>query len=83
MKFNKGVFVKESEDKWAHCGCFCHKIIGFMAILIGITFLLGTYDVISPKIVGTVWPILLILAGARASIMKGMCKCCDKAKCEG
>ena len=71
-----------SGEKIQACHCPCHKMIGFMVILIGITVLLGTFEVLSAKVVGIVWPIFLILAGARASIMRGMCKCCDKAKCE-
>ncbi len=77
------IMHSESGEKCGHCGCFCHKLIGLMAILIGIVFLLGTFEVVSAKVVGIVWPICLIIAGARASVMKGMCKCCEKAKCEG
>lgn len=46
-----------------------------MIILIGLTFLLGAFGVISPMMVAVVWPVLLIIAGVTKL---GGCKCCAK-----
>jgi len=59
------------------CGCPCHKMTGIFVALIGIDFLLGTLDVVSQKVVGIVWPVLLILLGLKNSFGKGKCKCCS------
>jgi len=62
----------------AECkGCPCHKMVGIFIILFGLTFLLGTLNVISQQIVNIVWPSLIILVGLK-KLGSGMCKCCDK-----
>ena len=63
------------------CNCPCHKMLGLLIALIGVVFLLGTYDVISLKMVDTIWPILLIFIGLKKSC-RSMCKCCSKASGE-
>jgi len=63
----------------AGCKCPCHKMMGILIALIGVTFLLGNLDVVSQKFVATAWPILLILIGLKKSFLKGMCKCCSEA----
>ncbi|MGO9246177.1 MAG: LiaF transmembrane domain-containing protein [Verrucomicrobiia bacterium] len=60
------------------CSCPCHKIIGLFIALIGLTFLLGALNILSPRIVGVTWPILLLLIGFKI-VCGGSCKCCDKA----
>jgi len=60
------------------CKCPCHKMPGILIALIGVVVLLGTYDVLSAKLVATIWPILLILFGLKKAC-KGMCKCCAGA----
>ncbi len=60
------------------CSCPCHKIIGLFIALIGLTFLLGALNILSPRIVGVTWPILLLLIGFKI-VCSGKCKCCDKA----
>ena len=64
-----------SEEK--ACGCVCHKFNGILVAVLGLDFLLGQLDVISQKVVGTVWPIVVILLGLSNSIGKGKCKCCN------
>jgi hypothetical protein len=61
------------------CKCPCHKMLGLLIALIGVTFLLGNFDIVGPKFVATVWPILVILIGLKKSCPKGMCKCCPDA----
>jgi len=60
------------------CGCPCHKMSGLFITLIGLTFLLGAFGVLSEHAVSITWPVLVILAGLK-KMTKGMCKCCDKA----
>jgi len=64
-----------SESK---CCCFCHKVPGALIALIGLTFLLGALNVLSPRVVEITWPILLILLGLK-KMCGGMCKCCSGA----
>jgi hypothetical protein len=66
----------------SHCHCICHMMKGLFIILIGLTVLLGNLEVLSAKVTGIIWPIFLILAGIKLSIMRGCCKCCEMAKHE-
>jgi hypothetical protein len=61
------------------CGCPCHLMNGILVALIGLIFLLGNFSVLSPKIVGIAWPVLLILLGLKNSVGKGRCKCCPES----
>lgn len=61
------------------CCCPCHKVNGVLIALIGLSFLLGHLEVISEKIVGIAWPVLLILLGLKNSFGKSKCKCCSEA----
>jgi len=61
------------------CKCPCHKMLGILIVLIGLTFLLGNFDVVSAKFVATAWPILVILIGLKKMCPKGACKCCSEA----
>ena len=60
------------------CSCPCHKMIGLFIALIGLTFLLGAFNVLSARVVEVTWPILLLLIGVKGAA-SGNCKCCDKA----
>jgi hypothetical protein len=51
---------------------------GIFVILFGLTFLLGSFNVLSQQAVHTIWPIIVILAGGKM-LIKGMCKCCADA----
>ncbi len=64
------------------CRCPHHKMTGLAVTLIGLLFLLGALGVLSAQIVEIGWPILLMVVGAM-KLTKGMCKCCDRGKCEG
>jgi len=66
------------EESGGKCKCVCHKIMGVLIILFGLTFLLGALDVLSAGTVDIVWPIIVIAAGLKA-ICVGRCKCCDKS----
>ena len=59
------------------CGCVCHKAGGVLIIAFGLTFLLGSLNVISQEIVSYVWPSILILGGLK-HMCKGVCKCCSE-----
>ncbi len=58
------------------CGCVCHKFPGILIALIGLTFLLGHFDIITSYNVNTIWPILLILIGIVKAFKGDLCKCC-------
>ena len=58
------------------CKCPCHKMVSVFIVLIGLTFLLGAFGVLSAKTVSIVWPALLILAGLQ-TLCKDVCKCCS------
>jgi predicted tellurium resistance membrane protein TerC len=53
-------------------------VVGLFIALIGLTFLLGAFNVFSQRAVEVVWPILLVLIGMKLTCT-GKCKCCDKA----
>lgn len=60
------------------CKCPCHRALGILAALMGLTFLLGNLGVVGARLVGIAWPSLLILAGLKIAT-GGMCKCCAKS----
>ncbi len=69
------------------CRCPHHKVNGIVVILFGLTFLLGNYNVLNAMQIGTIWPILIIVAGCgmlcKCWNKHGMCKdgmCDDKMK---
>ncbi|MBI4137961.1 MAG: hypothetical protein HY472_01790 [Candidatus Sungbacteria bacterium] len=57
------------------CGCTHHKVVPWAIILIGLTFLLGAFDVLTQQAVNVVWPILLIIAGG-TKLAQHTCACC-------
>ena len=60
-----------------NCKCPHHKMVPVLVILLGLTFLLGNWEVLTPGAVNFIWPVIIILIGAMklTSQMK-MCKCC-------
>ena len=58
------------------CCCMCHKMMGVFVVLFGLVFLLKTLDVITPKVAGIAWPVIVILAGLQ-SMFSRACKCCS------
>ena len=59
------------------CKCPHHKVMPVLIVLFGLTFLLGNMGVLTWMAVGWIWPVLIIIAGAKKLAMKsGMCKCC-------
>jgi len=59
------------------CKCPHHKVIPVLIILLGLTFLLEAWNIVTPAFAMTVWPILVIIAGIMKWTQKaGMCKCC-------
>lgn len=57
-----------------HCKCSHHKVGAILIIVIGLTFLLGVMNVLSPMVVAYAWPILVIVFGV-TRLMGGSCKC--------
>ena len=66
----------QASDK--KCSCACHKLVGLFVALIGLTFLLGALNILTPRAVEIIWPILVLLIGVKL-VGSGRCKCCDKA----
>ena len=58
------------------CKCPHHKAKSILVILFGLTFLLGTWDVLSADTVSVTWPILVILGGVFKMCEESICKCC-------
>ncbi len=55
------------------CKCPHHKVVPVALILIGLAFLLQTFNVISGALVAMIWPVLVIIIGI---VKLGGCKCC-------
>jgi len=70
--------VETSQPPEKKCSCPCHKVVGLFIALIGLTFLLGAFNVLSAKVVEVTWPILVVLIGFKI-VCSGNCKCYDKA----
>ncbi|HEX3095728.1 MAG TPA: DUF5668 domain-containing protein, partial [Patescibacteria group bacterium] len=56
--------------------CPHHKMFPIFVVLFGLTFLLGTLEVLSARTVSIVWPIIVILIGLQ-KLMGHNCKCCS------
>ncbi len=69
--------METSQAPEKKCSCPCHKVVGLFIALIGLTFLLGAFNVLSAKVVEVTWPILVVLIGFKI-VCSGKCKCCDK-----
>ena len=70
--------METSQASEKKCSCRCYKMVGLFIALIGLTFLLGAFNVLSPRVVQVTWPILVVLIGFKM-VCGGRCKCCDKA----
>ncbi|MEJ0053967.1 MAG: DUF5668 domain-containing protein [bacterium] len=57
------------------CKCPHHKVVPVAIILIGLAFLLQTWDILTMGAVAVIWPVLLIVIGA---VKLGGCKCCKE-----
>jgi hypothetical protein len=57
------------------CKCPHHKVMPVAIILIGLAFLLETFNILSASSVAIIWPVLLIIIGA---VKLGGCKCCKQ-----
>lgn len=66
------------------CCCPCHKAMGVLVVLFGLSFLLERLGLISHEAASLAWPIFIVLAGVKM-IAKDCCKCChgDKSGGEG
>ena len=59
------------------CKCHHHKAMPILVIVFGLVFLLGNMHVLTWEAVSWIWPVLVIIAGAKKIVMgMGMCKCC-------
>ena len=70
--------MEPSQAPESKCGCPCHCMTGILIALIGLTFLLGAFNVLSARVVEITWPILLILIGVQ-KVCGRKCKCCKPA----
>ena len=63
------------DGKGKTCGCGHHKVVPIVVTLIGLAFLLQTFDVLSANTVSIAWPILLIIGGL-TKLGGDSCNCC-------
>ena len=54
-----------SDGNCSTCGCPCHRTIGTLIALFGLTFLLGHLNIMSADMVRIIWPTLIILGGLK------------------
>ena len=59
------------------CMCPHHKVVPVAVVLIGLTFILGATQIITPYAVSLIWPTLLVIIGL-TKMCSGSCKCCTK-----
>jgi len=59
------------------CSCLHHEIIPIFLILIGLTFLLNAWAILSDAATAVIWPIILILIGFQ-KLMGLKCPCCNR-----
>ncbi len=57
------------------CNCGHHKVVPGAVMLIGLVFLLGTFNILTMWAVGVIWPVLLMVIGGM-KMMSHKCKCC-------
>ena len=67
--------MEEMNQPEKSCRCTHHKVVPISIILIGIVFLLGTLQILTPMAVAIIWPILLIIIGV-VKLGGKKCKCC-------
>ena len=67
--------METSQASGGKCSCACHRMTGLFIALIGLTFLLGALDVLSARLVGILWPLLVLLTGIQI-VFRNKCKCC-------
>lgn len=67
--------METSQASGGKCSCACHKMLGLFIALIGLTFLLKSLDVVSPRAAGIIWPFLVLLMGIQI-VFRNKCKCC-------
>lgn len=58
----------------SHCTCAHHKTMPAFLILIGLSFLLTHFNIISENLNAIVWPSLVVLLGL-SKLRGGSCKC--------
>ena len=57
------------------CPCPHHKVVPVAIVLVGVTFLLGNWNILTWNAVNTIWPILVIVGGL-TKLTSNKCKCC-------
>lgn len=70
--------MEEGKEECKGCSCFCHKVIGLLIALFGLTFLLKDVGVYGDYVNNIVWPSLILLGGLK-KMFGGMCGCCDNS----
>lgn len=67
--------MEQNTNTTGLCTCKHHKVLPVLIILFGLTFLLGSLNILTMGAVNVIWPVLIIIAGVM-KLMKGRCKCC-------
>ena len=58
------------------CKCPHHNMIPILVFVFGLLFFLNAINVVTTGALGTLWPIVVMLAGLM-KMMGGKCKCCS------
>ena len=61
-------------NQTSHCNCSHHKVLPAFLILVGLSFLMTHFGVISTDTNSIIWPVLVILLGI-AKLKGGSCSC--------
>ena len=57
------------------CKCPHHKMFPILVFVFGLLFFLNAINVVTTSALGTLWPIVVMIAGLM-KLMSGKCKCC-------
>ncbi|OGZ53598.1 MAG: hypothetical protein A3B25_00650 [Candidatus Ryanbacteria bacterium RIFCSPLOWO2_01_FULL_48_26] len=67
--------MDQTQTQGKTCPCPHHKMTPILVVLIGVDFLLGAFNILTPETVQIIWPILVIIGGL-TKLNEGRCKCC-------
>ncbi|MEK7664490.1 MAG: hypothetical protein AAB340_03605 [Patescibacteria group bacterium] len=68
----------ENMQDMKNCNCIHHKVIPFLVVVFGVTFLMGFWEMINWDVVNIVWPVIIIVIGLMKLVERmEICKCCS------
>ncbi|OGY68752.1 MAG: hypothetical protein A2586_01975 [Candidatus Harrisonbacteria bacterium RIFOXYD1_FULL_40_9] len=67
--------MNDMKNEGMKCGRSHHSFLGVLVVLFALTFLLGTFDVLTARTVSVVWPVLVGIYGV-LKMRENRCSCC-------